>query len=510
LDRLDELRRVRLEKLARLRELGEDPYPHSFRQTHRALEILDRFAEMEEKERVSVAGRIVSLREMGKASFAHVQDASGRIQIYLRRDDLQPGRYELLKLCDLGDFIGVEGVPFRTRTGEISIKADSFRILAKGLIPLPIVKEKDGQVFDEVTDKEFRYRHRHVDLIVSPAARRSLEMRSRIIAALRRFLDDRGFLEVETPVLQTIYGGAMARPFTTHHNALSLDLFMRIALELHLKRLLVGGIERVYELGRVFRNEGIDRSHNPEFTMLEFYWAYADYSDAMDLVEEMFREVARSTVGPLTLEFDGKTIDLARPFARATMRDLVRAHAGLDILADPDEKLGGWLAAKGEPMPALPGRGPLIEYVFDAAVVPKLVDPTFVIDYPRAISPLTKAHRESPEQLVERFELFIAGREFVNAFTELNDPVDQRARLEEQARRRAMGDEEAQQVDEEFLMAMEHGMPPAAGVGIGVDRFVMLLTGEANIRDVLFFPLLKPEEGTKGEEGDSKQPGEGA
>jgi lysyl-tRNA synthetase class 2 len=295
----------------------------------------------------------------------------------------------------------------------------------------------------------------------------------------------------------------MARPFTTRHNALSLDLFMRIALELHLKRLLIGGIERVYEIGRVFRNEGIDRNHNPEFTMLEFYWAYADYRDAMVMVEEMFREVARATVGSLELEWDGAVCDLARPFARETMRDLVRVHAGIDILEDPDDHLRAWLDGRGERLPSLPGRGPLIEYVFDAAVVPRLVAPTFVIDYPRAISPLTKAHRDSPEELVERFELFIAGREFANAFTELNDPLDQRARLEEQAGRRAMGDEEAQQVDEEFLTAMEHGMPPAAGVGIGVDRLVMLLTGEANIRDVLFFPLLKPDDGAKQEEGET-------
>ncbi len=503
MDRLEELRRVRLEKLAKLREIGEDPYPHSFRRTHTALEVLDRFSEIEEKERVAIAGRIVSLREMGKASFAHIQDASGRIQIYLRRDGLPDGRYDILKLCDLGDFIGIEGLPFRTRTGEISVRADSFRILAKGLLPLPIVKEKDGQVFDEVTDKELRYRMRHVDLIVNPAARKSLEMRTRIIATLRRFLDERGFLEVETPVLQSIYGGAMARPFTTRHNALSLDLFMRIALELHLKRLLIGGIERVYEIGRVFRNEGIDRNHNPEFTMLEFYWAYADYRDAMVMVEEMFREVARATVGSLELEWDGAVCDLARPFARETMRDLVRVHAGIDILEAPDDHLRAWLDGRGEPLPSLPGRGPLIEYVFDAAVVPRLVAPTFVIDYPRAISPLTKAHRDSPKDLVERFELFIAGREFANAFTELNDPLDQRARLEEQAGRRAMGDEEAQQVDEEFLTAMEHGMPPAAGVGIGVDRLVMLLTGEANIRDVLFFPLLKPDDGAKQEEGET-------
>ncbi|MBM3286946.1 MAG: lysine--tRNA ligase [Candidatus Eisenbacteria bacterium] len=493
MDRLDELRRVRLEKLARLRELGEEPYPPTYRRTHTTREILDRFPELEERERVSICGRIVSLREMGKATFAHVQDGTGRVQIYFRKDTLPPGRYEILKLLDLGDFIGVEGVPFRTRTGEISVRAESLCLLCKTLLPLPVVKEKDGHVYDGVTDKDLRYRKRYADLIVNPPSRESLERRSRIIGSLRRFLDDRGFLEVETPILQTLYGGAMARPFTTHHNALSLDLYLRIALELHLKRLLIGGIERVYEIGRVFRNEGMDRVHSPEFTMLEFYWSYADYRDAMELVEELIRQVALETLGTARVRAGEAEIDLAAPFQRATMRDLVRTWAGLDISSDPDERLLGWLTERGEKPPPVPGRGPLIEYVFDAAVVPNLLIPTFVLDHPRAISPLAKAHRERPEDLVERFELFIGGHEYANAFTELNDPIDQRARLEEQARRRAMGDEEAQQLDEEFLEALETGMPPAAGVGIGVDRLVMLLTGETSIRDVVFFPLMRPE-----------------
>jgi len=328
-------------------------------------------------------------------------------------------------------------------------------------------------------------------------------MRTAVIRALRSYLDSHGFLEVETPVLQTIYGGAYARPFTSRHNALSLDLYMRIALELPLKRLLVGGIEKVYELGRVFRNEGMDREHNPEFTMLEFYWAYADYRDAMDTVEEMMRTAAVAARGATRLSWNGVDLEFGDPFRRETMRDLVREHAGLDIVSDPDERFASWLDARGEKGPAVPGRGPLIESCFDLAVVPRLREPIFVMDYPRSLSPLAKAHREYPEDLVERFELFIAGKEFANAFSELNDPVDQRARLEEQVRRRAMGDEEAQQLDEDFMLAIEHGMPPAAGVGIGVDRLVMLLTGESNIRDVLFFPLMKPEgDGARGEGGE--------
>ncbi|MFB3910050.1 MAG: lysine--tRNA ligase [Candidatus Eisenbacteria bacterium] len=505
MDRLEQLRRVRLEKLARLRERGEDPYPHRFHRTHTAREILDRFEELEEKQPVAIAGRLMSLREMGKASFAHLQDGSGRIQVYFRSQELPAGRYELLKLLDLGDILGVEGMPFRTRTGEISVRASALQVLCKSIRPLPIVKEKGDQVFDSVTDKEYRYRHRHVDLLLNPQTRRSLELRSRAITALRSFLEQRGFLEVETPVLQVLYGGAMARPFTTHHNALDFDLYLRIALELHLKRILAGGIERVYEIGHVFRNEGMDREHSPEFTMLEFYWAYADYVDAMDLVEEMIRSVAVATTGATRLALGGEQVDVGPPFRRVAMTDLIREATGLEVLSASEEEMAGWLRARGEELPPVLGRGYLIEAIFDAAVVPGLHDPTFVMDHPRSISPLAKAHRGKPQDLVERFELFILGHEYANAFTELNDPVDQRERLEEQARMRAAGDEEAQQVDEEFLTAIEHGMPPAAGVGIGVDRLVMLLSGESNIRDVLFFPLMRPDEGEEREEDEEDE-----
>lgn len=503
MDRLDELRRIRSEKLARMREIGIDPYPPGFDRTHHASEIIEAFETLEEGPSIRVAGRLMSLREMGKAAFAHLQDGSGRVQIYLRSDALGQGGFELLKLLDLGDIVGVTGVAFRTRTGEISVRAESISVLCKSAIPLPIVKEKDGQRFDDVTDKEQRYRQRHADLILNPSARRSLELRSGVIRALRGFLDARSFLEVETPVLQTLPGGANARPFVTHHNALGIDLYLRIALELHLKRLLVGGIERVYELAKVFRNEGMDREHNPEFTLLEFYWAYADYIDAMDLVEEMVRAVALEAAGTLRLPSPsgGEEIDLERPFRRIPMRDLIREHAGLDMIGDPDSAFLGYLKERSLPLPKHPGRGLLIEYVFDDAAVPRLIEPTFVTDHPRSISPLAKGHRSGERELVERFELFIGGREYANAFSELNDPGDQRARLEEQARRGEMGDEEAQRLDEEFLTAIEHGMPPAAGVGIGVDRLVMLLAGEASIRDVIFFPHLKPlERGGRGED----------
>jgi lysyl-tRNA synthetase class 2 len=500
LERYEELRRVRLEKLEKLRALGEDPYPAEYHRTHTAREIFDRFEELEEKGSVSICGRLMSLREMGKASFAHLQDGSGKIQVYFKKDQLPEGRFEILKLADLGDFLGVQGVPFRTRTGEISVRAEQFRVLCKSIRPLPVAKEKDGQVFDEVTDKDLRYRQRHVDLILNPATRRTLERRSHIVREVRSFLDGRGFLEVETPVLQVQYGGAMARPFLTHHNALDVDLYLRIAIELYLKRILAGGIERVYEIGRVFRNEGMDRSHSPEYTLLEFYWAYADYNDAMDLVESMVREVARNTIGTTAVRWNEIEIDLAAPFARRTMRDLVMDATGIDILAADDETMLSWLRDRGEKLPPVPGRGPTIEYLFDASVVPDLKQPTFVMDYPRAISPLTKAHRSGQPDLVERFELFIGGSEFANAFSELNDPLDQRARLEEQAQRRAMGDEEAQTLDDEFMIALEHGMPPAAGVGLGIDRLVMLLTGESSIRDVLFFPAMKPETPAQGAE----------
>ncbi len=489
-----ELIEARLAKLARLRELGINPYPYSFTRSHTVDQVLDGFDGRIGGEPIALCGRLMALRPMGKATFAHLQDPGGRIQLYAKRDELGETTYEALGLLDLGDLVGVRGVPIRTRTGEATIQVRELTVMAKAIRPLPVVKEKDGQVFDAWDDLGSRYRYRQVDLILNPETRRAFESRARMIRALRAFLDERGFLEVETPVLQAIYGGAMARPFLTHHNALGQKLYLRIAEELPLKKLLVGGLERVYELGRVFRNEGMDKNHNPEFTLLEFYWAWADYRDAMDLVEAMLRETARAVRGTLQLTWRGQAIDLEPPFERRSMADLVRDRTGLDVLADPEEKLRARLLAAGVAVPAWAGRGHLIEALFDQEVQPHLTQPTFVTDHPREISPLAKAHRERPDHLVERFELFIGGQEFANAFSELNDPVDQRRRFEDQARRREMGDDEAQVLDEDFLAAIEQGMPPAAGVGLGVDRLAMFLADVPNMRDVLLFPHLRPEE----------------
>jgi len=489
-----ELIAIRAEKIRRLRELGVEPYPYRFTRSHLAATVIEQFAELEEKTAVQLAGRLVALREMGKATFAHLQDPSGKIQLYLRQDELGPDAWAVTGLLDLSDLIGVEGIPFRTRTGEITVRVRKLQVLSKAIRPLPSVKEKDGQQFDAWEDIESRYRRRYVDLILHPETRQVFQRRAEMVRTLRAFLDERGFLEVETPVLQAIYGGAMARPFVTHHNALDLTLFLRIAEELPLKKLLVGGLERVYELGRVFRNEGMDRNHNPEFTMLEFYWAYADYHDAMDLVEELFRVVVRRVTGGDVVECRGHAIDFAVPFARRAMHELVAEKIGLDPLAAPIETLAGLVRAQGGETPGFATRGHLIEALFDLVVQPHLVQPTFVTDHPLEISPLAKVHRERPDQLAERFELFIAGHEFGNAFSELNDPIDQRARFEEQARQRAAGNDEAQVLDEDFLQAIEHGMPPAAGVGIGIDRLAMLVTGQPSIRDVLLFPHLRPDE----------------
>jgi lysyl-tRNA synthetase, class II len=500
-----ELIEARLAKLAALRELGINPYPYSFSRTHMIDRLLEGFDARIGQEPVAVCGRLMALRPMGKATFAQLQDPGGRIQLYFKRDEVGDTAYAALALLDLGDLVGVHGAPMRTRTGEATVRVSGLEVLCKAIRPLPVVKEKDGQVFDAWEDTGERYRRRHLDLILHPQTRRIFEVRARTVRALRAFLDDREFLEVETPILQAIYGGASARPFVTHHHALDQKLYLRIAEELPLKRCLVGGLERVYELGRAFRNEGMDRNHNPEYTLLEFYWAWADYRAAMDLVEEMVRSVANAAAGSLEVEWRGERIDLAAPFPRRPMADLVREHTGIDPLHDDEERLRAYLRDRQVTIPAWASRGHLVEALFDAAVQPKLVQPTFVIDHPREVSPLAKVHREQPDLLVERFELFIGGSEFCNAFSELNDPVDQRRRFEDQARRRDLGDEEAQVQDEDFLQAIETGMPPAAGVGLGVDRLVMMLSGAPGIRDVLLFPHMRPEEGAGPE---SAPPGE--
>ncbi|MFH1144521.1 MAG: lysine--tRNA ligase [Candidatus Eisenbacteria bacterium] len=490
---------VRAQKLEALIQMGVDPYPHCFHRTHLAEEVKDAFAELEEQKPVAVAGRLRSLRPMGKTAFGHLEDPSGLIQVYLRLDILGEEAYRVVPLLDLGDLIGARGRVFRTRMGEVSIRVEALTLLAKALRPMPVVKEKEGRVFDAFSDREMRYRRRDLDLMVNPETRELFRRRAATLQALRRYLDERGFLEVETPVLQTVYGGATARPFRTHHNVLDMDLYLRIAEELPLKKLLVGGLERVYEIGRVFRNEGVDRHHNPEFTLLEFYWAYADYQDAMELVEDMLRQTARAVTGGLQLtqaaEEEGRspcTVDLAAPFARRSMVELIREETGADVLTMTPADLVAWGERLGGGLPPGSSAGKWIEKIFDLAVAPKLMQPTFVTDHPKAISPLAKAHRLRPGELVERFELFILGQEFANAFTELNDPLDQRRRFEDQRKLREAGDPEAQPLDEEFLQALEQGMPPSAGVGIGVDRLVMLLTGAAAIKDVLLFPHMRP------------------
>ena len=506
-----ELIQTRIDKASKLRDLGREPYPYLFERTHTTDQVREDFEAMESKETpLALAGRLMSLRPMGKATFAHLQDAGGRLQIFIRKNEIGEDAYEAFRLLDLGDLVGVRGTAMRTRTGEETLLVKSFDVLSKAIRPLPVVKEKDGEVFDAWQDTGARYRRRYLDLILNPESREAFVIRSKIIRTLRRFLDDRGFLEVETPVLQAVSGGAMARPFVTHHNALDMRFFMRIALELPLKKLLVGGFDKVYELGRVFRNEGVDRSHNPEFTMLEFYWAYADYHEAMDLVEEMIRETVREATGGTSVRWGEHTIDLAPRFGRRSMCDLIREYSGdnLDVLTAPETELRERVTRAGGKVQAYATRGHLINELFELLVEEHLVQPVFVMDHPRAISPLAKAHRTHPETLVERYELFIGCMEFANAFSELNDPVDQRGRFEDQVAQKAQGDEEAQDLDEDYLQAMEYGMPPAAGVGIGVDRLCTFAAGVHAIRDVLLFPHMRPEEGRGADdEGDGEDAG---
>tara|TARA_B100000315_G_C14581983_1_gene590961 strand:- start:2428 stop:3738 length:1311 start_codon:yes stop_codon:yes gene_type:complete len=434
----------------------------------------------------------MALRKMGKASFAQIMDSEGRIQFFIRQDDVGEESYTHFKLLDIGDYVGIEGYVFKTKTEEISIHADTLTILAKSIRPLPIVKEKDGDVFDAFTDKEQRYRNRHLDLILNPEVKDTFVKRARIIKTVRNFLDDKGFLEVETPVLQPLYGGASARPFKTHHNTLDQTFFLRIADELYLKRLIIGGIDRVYELSKDFRNEGMDRNHNPEFTMLEFYWAYADYEDCMQITEVMIQKSAES-VGALQINWGGMEIDLSKPFARRPILGLLKDATGHDLGDVTDDEICTVCKENGVDVDNNANYGQMLDELMGKLVEPNLIQPTFAIDYPKAISPLAKAHRNGDPNMVERFELFIGGAEFANSFTELNDPLEQRLRLEAQAELRERGDEEAQSVDENFIQAMECGMPPTGGVGIGIDRLSMLLTGNRWIKDVILFPALKQE-----------------
>jgi lysyl-tRNA synthetase class 2 len=482
----------RKDKLKKLEDMGIDPYPQKYSPTHLSSIIISDYENLKGKD-ANVAGRIMSIRRMGKSSFFHIQDGGGRLQIFIKRDDIGEDIYNYFKLLDIGDFVGVDGFVFKTKVNEISIHARNLTVLCKSIRPLPIVKEKEDTTFDAFSNKEQRYRNRHLDLIVNTDIKDTFIKRANIIKGIRNYLDDLGFLEVETPVLQPLYGGANARPFTTHHNSLDQKLFLRIADELYLKRLIIGGIDRVYELSKDFRNEGMDRNHNPEFTMLEFYWAYADYEDNMDLVEAMIRDVAKN-IGAQKINWGEMTIDLAKPFKRKPIFELLKEATGDDFSNISLEQLREICIEHNIEVHDNANYGQMLDGLMSTLVEPNLIQPTFVIDYPKEISPLAKKHRNGDPNLVERFELFIGTAEFANAFTELNDPIDQRERFESQEKLEKAGDEEAHPIDEDFLQAIECGMPPTAGVGIGIDRLVMLLTENLSIKDVILFPAMRKEE----------------
>jgi lysyl-tRNA synthetase, class II len=491
--------RDRLAKLQTLVDRGVAPFAYAFDRTHSAAQALQAVPDgAEESDPVRIAGRIVGKRDMGKSTFAHVADRTGRIQAYFRINTLGEESYSALDLLDLGDWIGVEGPVFRTRTGELTVRAERYTLLAKAVRPLPFGKEEidpetgERHVYSGFADREARYRQRYVDLAVSPEVRDVFVARSRVVSAIRRFLDERGFLEVETPILQPLYGGAAARPFQTHHNTLDMPLYLRIADELYLKRLIVGGLERVYEIGKNFRNEGMDRFHNPEFTVLEFYAAYFDYEDVMRLTEELLGRLVREVTGGDTIAFSGQQIRFAAPFRRLTLYQALAEVGGVDVTGWGDAELRERVKALGVEGTEQMGRGKLIDELVGELVEPRLVQPTFLTDYPREMSPLAKPKRGQPE-LTERFELIVAGKEIVNAYSELNDPFDQRERLERQVELRAGGDEEAHPVDEDYIRALEYGMPPTGGFGMGIDRLVMLLTDQPSIRDVILFPTMRPE-----------------
>ena len=486
---LQQLINFRLEKLNKLREDGVNPYPVRFDQTHKSKFIKDNYNKVEGKS-VAIAGRVMAIRKMGKASFAQLLDSEGRIQIFVKKDNVGDKVYSHFKLLDIGDYVGVEGDIFTTKTGEISVNVKNLTILAKSIRPLPIVKEKDGEIFDSFDNKEHRYRNRHLDLIVNPEVKEVFKKRSIITSALRSYLDNEGFLEVETPVLQPLYGGANARPFKTHHNTLDQTFYLRIADELYLKRLIIGGFDKVYELSKDFRNEGMDRNHNPEFTMLEWYEAYSDYKDQMNRVEHIIRFAAKS-IDKLKLDWGDIKIDLSKKFDRRPYLELLRDATGQDLLDADVKKLRLICKQNKIEISKNENYGKLLDELMRKLVEPNLTQPIFVTDHPREISPLAKSHRTGDEKIVERFELFIGGAEFANSFSELNDPLDQRIRLENQAKLREEGDDEAQPIDDNFIEAMEYGMPPTGGVGLGVDRLIMLLTDNTSIRDVLLFPAMR-------------------
>ncbi|HWY98168.1 MAG TPA: lysine--tRNA ligase [Bacteroidia bacterium] len=498
---LSEQELVRRNKLEEIKKLGIEPYPAAlFEVNANSADILEHYERDKlNYKNISIAGRIMSLRQMGNAAFAEIQDARGRIQIYVKRDEICPGEDKTLfnsvfkKLLDIGDIIGVKGYVFTTNTGTISVHVTSLTLLTKSVRPLPVVKvDSEGKAHDVVSDPELRYRQRYVDLIINPEVRNVFVQRTVIINSMRNFLNERGYLEVETPILQSIPGGAAARPFVTHHNALDIPLYLRIANELYLKRLIVGGFDAVYEFAKDFRNEGMDRTHNPEFTQMELYVAYKDYEWMMSLVEEMLEKIAMDLYSTTKVAAGENTLDFHRPFQRVRLFDAIKEHAGVDVSnMSEDELRKTCKELKIDVAPSM-GKGKLIDEIFSAKAQHHYIQPTFIMDYPVEMSPLCKKHRTIPG-LVERFELFINGKELCNAYSELNDPLDQRARFEDQMKLAERGDDEAMTIDNDFLRAIEYGMPPTSGVGIGIDRLTMLMTNSSSIQDVLFFPQMRPE-----------------
>ena len=498
---LSEQEEIRREKLAEMIMMGIDPYPASlYPVTTNSAFIKEHFSEetKDELADVCIAGRIMSVRDMGKANFAVLQDAHGRIQLYIRRDDVCPGEdkslYDIVwkKLIDIGDIIGVKGFVFKTKTGEISIHVKELTVLTKSLKPLPIVKEAEGQTFDAVTDPEFKYRQRYADIIINPQVKETFIKRTKLINAIRDFLNERGALEVDTPVLQSIPGGAAARPFITHHNALDIPMYLRIANELYLKRLIVGGFDWVYEFSRNFRNEGMDRTHNPEFTVLEFYVAYKDYLWMMEITEQLMEKTAMAVNGTTRVTVEGKEVDFKAPYRRISMYDAIKEYTGFDISTMDEEQIRGVCSQLHIHVDNTMGKGKMIDEIFGDKCEDHFVQPTFIIDYPVEMSPLTKKHRSKPG-LVERFELLVNGKEIANAYSELNDPIDQRERFEEQVKLMERGDLEAMFIDYDFLRSLEYGMPPTSGIGFGIDRICMLLLDQPSIQDVLLFPMMRPE-----------------
>lgn len=491
---LNELLQIRRNKLDELRALGVDPFGQKYERTHHAGEILASYSEKSKEEldelapEVSIAGRIMQKREMGKAGFAHLQDITGKIQIYVRADAIGDIKYKAYDLLDIGDMIGVRGTVFRTKTGELSVKAQSLEVLSKSLLPLP-------EKYHGLKDVELRYRQRYVDLITNQDVQKTFIRRSQIIQSMRRYLDSRGYLEVETPTLHSIAGGASARPFITHHNALDMQLYMRIAIELHLKRLIVGGMEKVYEIGRVYRNEGISTRHNPEFTMIELYEAYADYKDIMKLTEELIAHIAEEVLGTTTVAYQEHEVNLAPGWRRVSMVDAIKEVVGVDFAVQMTDEEAHRLAKEHKvPVEPMHTFGHIVNAFFEHFVEQTLIQPTFITGHPVAISPLAKKNDADP-RFTDRFELFIVAREHANAFSELNDPIDQRERFAAQLVEREQGNDEAHEMDEDFVRALEYGMPPTGGLGIGIDRLVMLLTNSPSIRDVLLFPLMRERQG---------------